>query len=68
MLDKGGWIWYSNQARLRAEASGGVQRTLKTIQRKNAQLKEEHAGDRVEISEDSKEFYIERCEGLNGRV
>ena len=31
-------------------------------------LKEEHAGDRVEISEDSKEFYIERCEGLNGRV
>jgi len=52
-IDKGGGVWYISQARLRGTAEER-QRTLKTIQRVNAQLGRED-------SEDSKEFSIERC-------
>ena len=74
MLDRFRVFCYPNQARSReppAEVLSERSRTLKTIQREKRARKELSSGGtrkRGRDSEDSKEFCIERCEGLNTRV
>ena len=64
VLDKGLEVWYSIQADPRARAQRKASRTLKTIQRRNAQSDDREVIEEEEDSEDSKR--VESGSGAGG--